>query len=311
MRGARETEGGGAIARGRTKEERKEAYKKPGRATSSTVSRTLRTIQVENKRVQEREDRVSKARQLEPVERTRKDQLEKYRREKLRAQEKLNKKTVVPFRTGVYKPDKTIKPLIEVVTRSDRRSGRSATPRASRQLISKYKNSSPKSFAPNKFQFSMNVLVPQSQLLQEDRSQKAEEISKASEEKNDSKKNEEISEASEKKNNSKKNEEISEALEEKDDTKIIEEVPVTEEEKDDSKKTEEVLVTEEEKEEVDYSKTEVTPAWLSPFISQAARRYQTAPGSPLRPPTGLLVDIEDSPALQPGGLPGSGHPSDN
>ena len=40
------TKGGGATARGRTKEERKEAYKKPGRATSSTVSRTLRTIQV-------------------------------------------------------------------------------------------------------------------------------------------------------------------------------------------------------------------------------------------------------------------------
>ena len=55
-------------------------------------------LQVENKRVQDREDRVSKARQLKPVERTRKDQLEEYRREKLRAQEKLNKKTVVPFR---------------------------------------------------------------------------------------------------------------------------------------------------------------------------------------------------------------------
>ena len=65
---------------------------------------------MQSKRVQERNERLSKARQLEQPRKaletkengqqrmSRKDRLEEYRREKLELQEKLKKKAFVPFR---------------------------------------------------------------------------------------------------------------------------------------------------------------------------------------------------------------------
>ena len=65
---------------------------------------------MQTKRVQERNEKLSKARQLEPTRKaiemkengqqrmSRKDRLEEYRREKLELKEKLKKKAFVPFR---------------------------------------------------------------------------------------------------------------------------------------------------------------------------------------------------------------------
>ena len=110
----------GFLKKGRNKEEKKDAYKKPGRATNTaSEARTLRTLQVQNKRVEKREAQLNRARKISPqsvtsskengtLRMSRKDRLEQYRREKLEAQQKLKKKSVVPFRAGAYHPDKTI-----------------------------------------------------------------------------------------------------------------------------------------------------------------------------------------------------------
>ena len=52
----------GFLKKGRNKEEKKDAYKKPGRATNTaSEARTLRTLQVQNKRVEKREAQLNRA----------------------------------------------------------------------------------------------------------------------------------------------------------------------------------------------------------------------------------------------------------
>ena len=55
----------GFLKKGRNKEEKKDAYKKPGRATNTaSEARTLRTLQVQNKRVEKREAQLNRARKI-------------------------------------------------------------------------------------------------------------------------------------------------------------------------------------------------------------------------------------------------------
>ena len=156
--------------------------------------------QVQNKRAQERDQKVNQARKIEPAgaskenvsgsgRLSRKDRLEAYRLEKLAAQEKIKARQVVPFRAGVYHPEKKIKPLpalprtraaartaldrktkvVPTKPRSSRttpaptsarRKRKVSTPRSGTQLLSSYKNQSPKSFAPKNFKFTLNMELP-------------------------------------------------------------------------------------------------------------------------------------------------------
>ena len=55
----------GFLKKGRNKEEKKDAYKKPGRATNTaSEARTLRTLQVQDKRVEKREAQLNRARKI-------------------------------------------------------------------------------------------------------------------------------------------------------------------------------------------------------------------------------------------------------